>query len=74
LKPLAWAEDLHVWGWRRSRPQRRAGLLIAAGWLPGEEDEKARNVHLASYEKIDAEAALQKARMLKAETLAIRLQ
>jgi len=48
-----------------------AAGLIAAGWLPDEENGKTRNLHLENYGKMDAEAALQKAKMLKAETLAI---
>jgi len=44
---------------------------IAAGWLHGEEGGKTRNARLESHGKMDAEAALQKAKMLKAETLAI---
>jgi hypothetical protein len=36
------------------------------------ESGKTRNVHLGSCAKMDAEAALQKARKLKAEALAIK--
>lgn len=40
-----------------------------ASWREG---DKVRNVHLGSCRKVDREAALQKARALKAEALAIK--
>jgi hypothetical protein len=41
--------------------------------LDWRESGKVRNVHLGSFEKLDAEAALQKARAMKAATLAIKI-
>jgi hypothetical protein len=40
-----------------------------ASWREG---DKVRNVHLGSCKKLDAEAALQKARELKAAALGIK--
>jgi hypothetical protein len=44
-------------------------LIEMASWREG---DKTRNVHLGSTRKMDAEAARQKARAMKAEALGMR--
>ena len=71
LKLQARLEDLTVWEMEKAK-QTRKGLKTYTYWMTSwREGNKTRNVHLGSTRKMDAEAALQKARMLKAETLAI---
>jgi len=69
LKPVARLEDLHVWQMEKTKTTKkgsRSYLYWMANWR---EDGKVRNVHLGSCKKLDAEAALQKARKVKANAL-----
>ena len=69
LKPVARLEDLHVWQMEKTKTTKkgsRSYLYWMANWR---EDGKVRNVHLGSCKKLDAEAALQKARKVKADAL-----
>ena len=73
LEGTARLEDLNLWQMGRARAPRRATRPISIGWPPGEERAgKVRHVHLGSCRKVDHETALQKARRLKAEALAIK--
>ena len=69
LKPVARLEDLHVWQMEKTKTTKkgsRSYLYWMANWREG---GKVRNVHLGSCTKLDAEAALQKARKVKADAL-----
>ena len=53
--------------------QSRMGSKTYTYWMASwREDGKTRNVHLGSSRKMDAEAARQKARAMKAEALGYR--
>ena len=69
LRPVARLEDLHVWQMEKTKTTKkgsRSYLYWMANWREG---GKVRNVHLGSCKKLDAEAALQKARKVKADAL-----
>ena len=69
LKPVARLEDLHVWQMEKTKTTKkgsRSYLYWMANWREG---GKVRNVHLGSCKKLDTEAALQKARKVKADAL-----
>ena len=71
LKPVARLEDLHVWQMEKTKTTKKGSqsyLYWMANWREG---GKVRNVHLGSYKKLDAEAALQKARKMKADALGV---
>ncbi len=73
LKDQARLEDLHLWEMEKIKPTKKGSKKYTywmATWRGG---GKVRNVHLGSCAKMDAEAALQKARKMKAEALAIKL-
>jgi hypothetical protein len=60
-------EDLHPWIMEKVK-----GGKINHYWMASwREGDKVRNVHLGSCKRMDADAALQKARAMKAKTLGI---
>ncbi len=72
LKGAARLEDLHLWQMKKAKTTKKGSktyLYWMASWREG---DKVRNVHLGSCKKLDREAALQKARALKSEALAIK--
>ena len=72
LKGAARLEDLHLWQMEKSKTTKKGTqsyFYWVASWREG---EKVRHVHLGSCRKVDHETALQKARRLKAEALAIK--
>jgi hypothetical protein len=69
LKLQARLEDLNVWQMKKSKAGKK-GTQIYTYWMTSwREGEKTRNVHLGSARKMDAEAARQKARAMKAEAI-----
>ena len=71
LKEAARLEDLHIWQMAKSKTTKKGDqtyLYWMASWREG---GKVRNVHLGSCAKVDREAAMQKARKMKAEALGI---
>lgn len=71
LKDQARLEDLHVWEMEKVKTTKKGSKAYhywMAGWREG---DKVRNIHLGSCAKMDATAALQKARKIKAEALGI---
>ena len=71
LEGAARLEDLTLWQMEKAKTTKKGSktyLYWMASWREG---GKVRNVHLGSCKKMDSEAALQKARKLKAETLGI---
>jgi hypothetical protein len=72
LKGAARLEDLHLWQMEKSKTTKKGTqsyLYWMASWREG---GKVRNVHLGSCRKVDHETALQKARKMKREALAIK--
>jgi DNA-directed RNA polymerase subunit RPC12/RpoP len=61
--------DLHPWVMEKAKGGKVYHYWMAS-WREG---DKVRNVHLGSCKKLDAEAALQKARAMKTEALANKL-
>ena len=74
LKDIARLEDLHLWQMKKvkgTKKDTRTYTYWIASWREG---NGVRNVHLGSVRKIDAEAARQNARKMKAESLGLCLQ
>ena len=71
LKGAARLEDLQIWEQRKVKDTKKGAktyLYWMASWREG---SKVRNVHLGSCKKVDHEAALQKAKAMKAAALGI---
>ena len=71
LEGAARLEDLTLWQMEKVKTTKKGSktyLYWIASWREG---GKVRNVHLGSCKKVDHEAALQKARKMKAEALGI---
>ena len=69
LNGTARLEDLHIWQMEKAKTTKK-GKTIYGYWMASwRESDRVRNVHLGSCMKMDAEAAMQKARKIKAESL-----
>ena len=71
LKETARLEDLTLWQMEKAKTTKKGSktyLYWIASWREG---GKVRNVHLGSCKKVDHEAALQKARKMKAGALGL---
>ena len=71
LKGAARLEDLNLWQMEKAKTTKKGSktyLYWMASWREG---GKVRNVHLGSCKKVDHEAALQKARKMKAGALGL---
>lgn len=66
LKLQARLEDLTVWVMDKTKQTTKGSRKYAYWMATWREGGKTRNVHLGSCRKMDAEAALQKARAIKA--------
>jgi len=69
LKHQARLEDLNVWKMEKVRPIQKGSKTYTYWMASWREGGKTRNVHLGSARKMDAEAARQKARAMKAEAI-----
>jgi hypothetical protein len=69
LKLQARLEDLTVWVMDKTKGTTKGPRKYAYWMATWREGGKTRNVHLGSCGKMDAEAALQKARAMKAEAI-----
>ncbi|MCX6673864.1 MAG: hypothetical protein NTY37_08820 [Methanothrix sp.] len=69
LKLQARLEDLTVWQMGKVKMTKKGSKTYAYWMASWREGGKTRNVHLGSARKIDAEAALHKARQMKAEAI-----
>jgi len=69
LKPMARLEDLHVWMMEKTKTTKKGPRTYAYWMATWREGTKTRNVHLGSCAKMDIEAALKKARKMKAKAL-----
>lgn len=72
LKLQARLEDLTVWQMEKVKQSRKGSKTYSYWMASWREGGKTRNVHLGSCKKMDAEAARQKARTMKAEALGIQ--
>lgn len=68
-KALARLNDLHPWKTKKIKGGKTYYYWMAS-WREG---DKVRNVHLGSCKKMDAEAAMQKARAIKAKALGFEI-
>ena len=71
LEGAARLEDLTLWQMEKAKTTKKRSktyLYWMASWREG---DKVRNVHLGSCTKVDREAAMQKARKMKAKALGI---
>jgi len=73
LKGAARLEDLQVWQMEKTRTTKKGSKTYHYWMASWREGGTVRNVHLGSCRKMDAEAALQKARKMKAGTLTIKI-
>jgi len=71
LKLQARLEDLTVWQMEKVKQSSKGSKTYTYWMASWREDGKTRNVHLGSSRKMDAEAARQRARVMKAEALGI---
>ena len=69
LKLQAKLEDLTVWDMKKVNHSRKGSKTYTYWMASWREGDRTRNVHLGSTRKIDAEAALQKAKKMKAEAI-----
>jgi hypothetical protein len=74
LKGAARLEDQHVWQMQKIKTAKKGKMTYGywiASWRVG---KRVRNVHLGSRAKMDSDAAMQKARKMKAEALGLSTQ
>ena len=69
LKLQARPEDLTVWEMEKTNETKKSSKTYVYWMASWRENGKTRNVHLGSSRKMDAESALQKARMMKEEAI-----
>ena len=67
------AEDLSIWTMGKVKSTKRGSRSYYYWMATWREGSHTRNVHLGSCAKMDAEAALQKARARKAEALGVKI-
>ena len=72
LKDRARLEDLSSGPWR-SQEQKKGSRTYYYWMATWREGSRTRNVHLGSCARMDADAALQKAKAMKAEALGIKI-
>ena len=72
LQGAARLEDLTLWQMEKAKTTKKGSKIYLYWMASWREGDKVRNVHLGSCRKVDYETALQKARRLKAEALAIK--
>jgi len=71
LKDLARLEDLHIWEMKKEKETKK-GMRIYSYWMASwRESGRVRHVYLGSCRKTSREAALQKARNIKAQALGL---
>ena len=71
LKDSARLEDLHIWEMKKEKDTKK-GVRTYSYWMASwRESGRVRHVYLGSCRKIGQEAAMQKARKMKAEALGL---
>jgi hypothetical protein len=73
LKVAARLEDLHLWQMEKVKTTKKGSRNYHYWMANWREGGKVRNVHLGRCERMSQSEALQKARKLKAEALAIKI-
>ncbi len=73
LKDRARLEDLSIWTMEKVKSTRKGSRSYHYWMATWREGSHTRNVHLGSRARMDADAALQKAKAMKAEALGIKL-
>ena len=73
LKGAARLEDLSVWVMEKAKTTKKGKTTYGYWMASWREGDKVRNVHIGSYARIDKETALQKARVMKAEALGVKI-
>lgn len=71
LKRLIRLEDLTVWQMNKDKETKKGKRTYTYWMASWREGDKIRNIHLGSSNKMDADAARQKARRVKAEALGL---
>jgi len=71
LKNAARLQDLHLWRMDKTKASRKGRKKYEYWMASWREGSKVRNFHIGSCKKLDHQAALQKARKIKAEALGI---
>jgi hypothetical protein len=72
LKDRARLEDLSIWTMEKVKSTKKGSRTYYYWMATWREGSRTRNVHLGSCVRMDADAALQKARAMKAEVLGSR--
>ena len=72
LRGQARLEDLPVWKMEKIKTSKKGSKKYAYWMATWREGGKTRNVYLGSSRKMDAQAALKKARGMKAEALSLK--
>ena len=73
LKGAARLEDLSVWVMEKAKTTKKGSKTYGYWMASWREDDRVRNVHIGSCAKMDEETALQKARVMKAEALGVKI-
>jgi hypothetical protein len=73
LKDRARLEDLSIWTMEKVKSSKKGSRTYYYWMATWREGSRTRNVHLGSCARMDADAALQKARAMKAEALGIKI-
>ena len=73
LKDRARLEDLSLWTMEKVKSSKKGSRTYYYWMATWREGSRTRNVHLGSCAKMDADAALQKAKAMKAEALGIKI-
>ena len=72
LKNSARLEDLHIWEMRKEKDTKK-GVKTYSYWMASwRESGRVRHAYLGSCRKISREAAMQRARGMKAEALGLK--
>ena len=71
LKGAARLEDLTVWQMEKVKTTKKGSRSYRYWMANWREGGKVRNIHLGSCKKMDAEAAMRKARVMKREALGL---
>ena len=73
LKGAARLEDLSVWVMEKAKTTKKGSKTYGYWMASWREGDRVRNVHLGSCARIDKETALQKAKVMKAEALGVKI-
>jgi len=72
LKDSARLEDLHIWEMKKEKDTKK-GVKTYSYWMASwREIGRVRHIHLGSCSKMNQEAAMQKARKMKAQALGLK--